>query len=247
MMKFNKINFGLLMLLFLCRFENILGVSDKNIEEGLKEKYKIFDLDGNILKNEQGEDFSFIVTCEYNRKYYKYSEKIESFIENIKKEEAFDKRLNMENELEKKSGVSFWDNIVKTKDGRVLVVKDKIKNKVYLVFGIYDKDSKTANIFLDKNYKLQTSGPYDIEENNTIHILIEGESNCGGVKFNEEGVYTFQIVCCKLEDVNPDLILRKLGGSSYLGKKKSIEKEDDFVEYSGCCDSLCNWCKNLCP
>ena len=33
MMKFNKINFGLLMLLFLCRFENILGVLDKNIEE----------------------------------------------------------------------------------------------------------------------------------------------------------------------------------------------------------------------
>ena len=72
MMKFNKINFGLLMLLFLCRFENILGVLDKNIEECLKEKYKIVDLNGTTLKNEKGEDFSFIITCEYNRKYYKY-------------------------------------------------------------------------------------------------------------------------------------------------------------------------------
>ena len=44
MVKFNKINFGLLMLLFLCRFENILGTSDKNIEEVLKKKYKIVDL-----------------------------------------------------------------------------------------------------------------------------------------------------------------------------------------------------------
>ena len=83
----------------------------------------------------------------------------------------------MENELEKKSGVSFSDNIVKTKDGRVLVVKDKIKNKVYLVFGIYDKDSKTANIFLDKNFNLQTAGPYNIiydiiEENKTASVNI---------------------------------------------------------------------------
>ena len=231
MMKFNKINFGLLMLLFLCRFENILGVSDKNIEEGLKEKYKIFDLDGNILKNEQGEDFSFIVTCEYNRKYYKYSEKIESFIENIKKEEAFDKRLNMENELEKKSGVSFWDNIVKTKDGRVLVVKDKIKNKVYLVFGIYDKDSKTANIFLDKNFNLQTAGPYNIiydiiEENKTASVVIGTGKECGGELLNEENnLRKFKIVCCELKEVKPGFPLEKL---------------DNFDENSCCCDCLCN-------
>ena len=43
MMKLNKINFGLLVLLFLCRFENILGTSDKNIEEGLKGKDQIVD------------------------------------------------------------------------------------------------------------------------------------------------------------------------------------------------------------
>ena len=228
MMKFNKINFWLLMLLFLCRFENILGTSDKNIEEGLKGKYKIVDLDENILKNEQDEDFSFIVTCEYNRKYYKYSEKIESFIENIKKEEAFDKRSNMENELEKKSGVSFSDNIVKTKDGRVLVVKDKIKNKVYLVFGIYDKDSKTANIFLDKNFNLQTAGPYNIiydiiEENKTASVVIGTGKECGGKLFKGSNAYKFQFVCCKLE------------------------KEDNFVENFGCCDRLCNCFKNLCP
>ena len=228
MMKFNKINFGLLMLLFLCRFENILGVLDKNIEECLKEKYKIVDLNGTTLKNEKGEDFSFIITCEYNRKYYKYSEKIESFIENIKKEEAFDKRSNMENELEKKSGVSFSDNIVKTKDGRVLVVKDKIKNKVYLVFGIYDKDSKTANIFLDKNFNLQTAGPYNIiydiiEENKTASVVIGTGKECGGKLFKGSNAYKFQFVCCKLE------------------------KEDNFVENSGCYDCLGNLCKNLCP
>ena len=227
-MKFNKINFGLLMLLFLCRFENILGVLDKNIEECLKEKYKIVDLNGTTLKNEKGEDFSFIITCEYNRKYYKYSEKIESFIENIKKEEAFDKRSNMENELEKKSGVSFSDNIVKTKDGRVLVVKDKIKNKVYLVFGIYDKDSKTANIFLDKNFNLQTAGPYNIiydiiEENKTASVVIGTGKECGGKLFKGSNAYKFQFVCCKLE------------------------KEDNFDENSGCCGRLCNWYKNLCP
>ena len=56
MMKFNKINFGLLILLFLCRFENILGTSDKNIEEGLKRKYKIVDVYGNILKNKKDEE-----------------------------------------------------------------------------------------------------------------------------------------------------------------------------------------------
>ena len=83
MMKFNKINFGLLMLLFLCRFENILGTSDKNIEEGLKGKYKIVDLKGTTLKNEQGEDFSFIVTCKCDGSYYKWFEGIESDIEKI--------------------------------------------------------------------------------------------------------------------------------------------------------------------
>ena len=243
MMRFNKINFGLLMLLFLCRFENILGTSDKNIEEGLKGKYKIVDLDENILKNEQDEDFSFIVTCEYNRKYYKYSEKIESFIENIKKEEAFDKRSNMEEELEKKSGVSFGDNIVKTKDGRVLVVKDKIKNKVHLVFGIYDKHSKTANIFLDKNYNLQTSGPYDIKEDNTICILKETVYDCCAEKKNEGNFYKFEIVCCKLEEVKPEGYFKKIVDPS----KKFIEQKDDFVEDSGCCDRLCNLWENLCP
>ena len=231
MMKFNKINFGLLMLLFLCRFENILGVLDKNIEECLKEKYKIVDLNGTTLKNEKGEDFSFIITCEYNRKYYKYSEKIESFIENIKKEEAFDKRSNMENELEKKSGVSFSDNIVKTKDGRALVVKDKIKNKVYLVFGIYDKDSKTANIFLDKNFNLQTAGPYNIiydiiEENKTASVVIGTGKECGGELLNEENnLRKFKIVCCELKEVKPGFPLEKL---------------DNFDENSCCCDCLCN-------
>ena len=212
-MKFNKINFGLLMFLFLCRFENILGTSDKNIEEGLKEKYKIVDLNGTTLKNEKGEDFSFIITCEYNRKYYKYSEKIESFIENIKKEEAFDKRSNMENELEKKSGVSFSDNIVKTKDGRVLVVKDKIKNKVYLVFGIYDKDS--YNIIYDI-----------IEENKTASVVIGTGKECGGELLNEENnLRKFKIVCCELKEVKPGFPLEKL---------------DNFDENSCCCDCLCN-------
>lgn len=193
MMKFNKINFSLLMLLFLCRFENILGTSDKNIEEGLKKKYKIVDLKGNILKNEKDEDFSFIVTCKCEGMYYKWFKGIESDIEKIEKTEKINDPNYMIEELNGKSCVSSGGDIVKTKDGRVLVVKDsKIKNKVYLVLGKYDEgNSKTDNIFLDKNYKLQTSGPYDIEENNTIRILIGGESDCGGVKFNEEGVYTF--------------------------------------------------------
>ena len=109
MMKFNKINFGLLMLLFLCRFENILGTSDKNIEEGLKEKYKIVDLKGTTLKNEQGEDFSFIVTCKYDGICYKWFKGIESDIENIKKEESYSKQLNMGEGLKKKVVRVLWE------------------------------------------------------------------------------------------------------------------------------------------
>ena len=227
-MKLNKINFVLLMLLFLCRFENILGASDKNIEEGLKEKYKIVDLDGNILKNEKGEDFSFIVTykSEYNGEYYKYFAGIESDIKDIEKEKNWDTQRGKVKELEKKSGVSSDGDIVKTQDGKVLVVKDSEKeNKVYLVLGKFDKGNrKTANIFLDKNCNLQTFGPYYIiEENNTASVEISTSPDCGGVKNKEKGVYKFQIVCCKLE------------------------KEDNFVENSGCYDCLGNLCKNLCP
>lgn len=247
MMKFNKINFGLLMLLFLCRFENILGTSDKNIEEGSKEKYKIVDLNGNILKNEQGEDFSFIVTCKYDGSYYKLFEGIESDIEKIKGEEDHNNRWNMKKELGDKSGVSSFGDIVKTQDRKVLVVKDnEEENKVYLVLGTYDEEKgKTANIFLDKNYNLQTFGPYDIKEDNTICILMETVNDCCAEKKNEGNFYKFEIVCCKLEDKKPDVILKKLVDPS----KKSIEQKDDSVKDSdsGCCDRLCNWCKNLCP
>ena len=245
MMKFNKINFWLLMLLFLCRFENILGTSDKNIEEGLKGKYKIVDLKGTTLKNEQDEDFSFIVTCKYDGSYYKYSEEIESFIENIKKEEVFDKRSNMEKELGDKSGVSSFGDIVKTQDRKVLVVKDnEEENKVYLVLGTYDKEnSKTVNIFLDKNYNLRTSGPYDIKEDNTICILKETVYDCCAEKKNEGNFYKFEIVCCKLEEVKPEGYFKKIVDPS----KKFIEQKDDFVEDSGCCDRLCNLWENLCP
>ena len=245
MMKFNKINFGLLMLLFLCRFENILGVSDKNIEEGLNEKYKIVDLKGNILKNEKGEDFSFIVTCEYNGYYYKWFEGIESVIDDIKKEENLGNQWNMKKKLGDKSGVSSDGDIVKTKDGKVLVVKDSEKeNKVYLVLGIYDKDSKTANIFLDKNCNLQTFGPYYIiEENNTASVEISTSPDCGGVEIKEGGARKFQIVCCKLEDKKPGVILKELVDSP----KKFIEQADNFDKNSCCCDRLCNWCKDLCP
>ena len=230
MMRFNKINFGLLMLLFLCRFENILGTSDKNIEEGLKEKYKIVDLKGTTLKNEQGEDFSFIVTCKYDGICYKWFKGIESDIENIKKEESYSKQLNMGEGLKKKSGACFVGDIVKTNDGKVLVVKDnEIEDKVYLVLGKYDEEnSKTANIFLDKNFNLQTAGPYNIiydiiEENKTASVVIGTGKECGGKLFKGSNAYKFQFVCCKLE------------------------KEDNFDENSGCCGRLCNWCKNLCP
>ena len=248
-MKFNKINFGLLMLLFLCRFENILGASDKNIEEGLKEKYKIFDLHGNILKNEKDEDFSFIVTHKYNGYYYKWFKGIESFIEDIEKEKDGEKRNGMENELKYKSGVYYLGDIVKTKKGRVLVVKDEIKNKVYLVLGIYDNvNSKTANIFLDKNYKLQTSSFYDIiEENNTACVKIGAEEYCGDELLKVgSNFFKFQIVfcnLCNLKDEKPEVPLEKLVDPS----KKSIEKEDNFVENSGCCGCLGNCLKNLCP
>ena len=225
-MKFNKINFGLLMLLFLCRFESILGTSDKNIEKCLKEKYKIVDLKGTTLKNEKDEDFSFIVTCKYKGDYYKWFEGIESFIENIEKEKDYRKRMNMRIELGKKSGGCLFGDIVKTKDGRVLVIKDEIENKVYLVFGKYDKkNSKTANIFLDKNYKLQTSGPYDIEEDNTASVVIGTFPECGGKLFKGSNAYKSQIVYCKLKDEKPEVILKKL---------------DYFVKDSCCCDCLCN-------
>ena len=236
MMKFNKINFGLLMLLFLCRFENILGTSDKNIEEGLKEKYKIFDLDGNILQNEKGEDFSFIVTCKYEENYYKYSKEIEADIEEIEKEKDLQKQRDMVTDFKGKNSVLSSGDIVKTNDGKLLVVKDsKKENKVYLVLGIYDeKNEKTANIFLDKNYNLQTYGPYDIiEENNTASVVIVADKKCGGVLFIDGSqARKFEIVYCKLKDVKHDVPLKKLGS---------------FVEDSGCCDRLCNWCENLCP
>ena len=230
MMRFNKINFGLLMLLFLCRFENILGASDKNIEEGLKEKYKIFDLHGNILKNEKDEDFSFIVTCKYDGICYKWFKGIESDIENIKKEESYSKQLNMGEGLKKKREACFVGDIVKTKKRKELDVKDSEKeNKVYLVLGKYDEEnSKTANIFLDKNFNLQTAGPYNIiydiiEENKTASVVIGTGKECGGKLFKGSNAYKFQFVCCKLE------------------------KEDNFVENFGCCDRLCNCFKNLCP
>ena len=222
MMKFNKINFGLLILLFLCRFESILGTSDKNIEERLKEKYKIVDEKGTILKNGKGEDFSFIVIYEYDGMYYKYFEGIEAFIKNPENKKNENKKLE----------TIYCKDIVKTKDGKVLVVKDENKNKVYLVLGIYDDNNSTTAIFLDPKYKLQTSGPYDIEENNTIRIMISEKSGCGGVKINEKDFYKFEIVCCKLKEVKPEVPFKKLGS---------------FVEDSGCCDRLCNWCKNLCP
>ena len=235
MIKFNKINFGLLILLFLCRFESILGTSDKNIEERLKEKYKIVDEKGTILKNGKGEDFSFIVTCEYDGDYYKWFEGIESFIKNPE---------NKKNENKKLEKI-YRKDIVKTKDGKVLVVKDSEKeNKVRLIYGICDKNSKTANICLDTNYKLQTSGPWDIIEENNIVVAIKHYSDCGGELVDKtNNVYKFQIVCCKLEDVKPDVILKELVDPF----KKSIEQKDDFVKDSGCCDRLCDWCKNLCP
>ena len=223
-MKLNKINFGLLILLFLCRFENILGVSDKNIEEGLKEKYKIVDLNGTTLKNEQGEDFSFIVTCKCDGSYYKWFEGIESDIEKIEGEEDSDNRNGMVKELEGKSGGVYLGDIVKTQDGRVLVVKDEIKDKIYLVLGKYDKgNSKTDNIFLDKNCNLQTSSLYDIiKEENIASVVIGAKEDCGGkllnnILFN----YKFPIVCCKL--------------------KKEV------VVDSCCCGCLGSCFKNLCP
>ena len=245
MMKFNKINFGLLMLLFLCRFENILGASDKNIEEGLKGKYKIVDLDGNILKNEKNEDFSFIVTCEYDGDYYKWFKGIEFDIEKIEEKTEINNKIDMKEELEIKCGVSSVGDIVKTQEGKVLVVKDEIKDKVvYLVLGKYDEGNSKTAIFLDLKYKLQTSGPYYIiEENNTASVEISTSPDCGGVKNNEKGVYKFPIVCCELKEVKLGFPLEELEDSS----KKSIKKKDDFVEDSGCCDCLCNWCKNLCP
>ena len=233
MMKFNKINFGLLMLLFLCRFESILGTSDKNIEKCLKEKYKIVDLEENILKNGKNEDFSFIVIYEYDGDYYKWFEGIESFIKNPENKKNENKKLE----------TIYRKDIVKTKDGKVLVVKDsENENKVYLVLGIYDKNSKIANIFLDTNYKLQTSSPYDIEENNTIRVLMSKDEDCGGTLIQKEvhgpqySLYEFQIVYCKLEDVKPDVILKELVDHS----KKSMKQEDDFVVDSCCCDCLCN-------
>ena len=235
MMKFNKINFGLLILLFLCRFESILGTSDEKIEKCLKGKYKIFDLDENILKNEKGEDFSFIVTCKYDENYYKYSKEIEADIEKIEKEKDLQKQRDMVTDFKGKNSVFSSGDIVKTNDGKLLVVKDsKKENKVYLVLGIYDEENeKTANIFLDKNYNLQTYGPYDIiEENNTASVVIGAPEKCGGELFKGELARKFQIVYCKLEDVKPDVPLKKL---------------DNFVKNSGCCDRLCNWCKNLCP
>ena len=234
MVKFNKINFGLLMLLFLCRFENILGTSDKNIEEVLKKKYKIVDLKGNILKNEQGEDFSFIVTCEYNGDYYKWFEGIESDFKEIEEEKRILKQLCMKNELKNKSGVFFDGDMLKTQDKRVLVVKDSEKeNKGHLVLGMSDKkNSKTTNIFLDKSYNLQTYGFYDIiKEDNTAYVVINASKDCGGVEINKGSARKFQIVCCKLEEVKPEV---------------SLEELDDFVVDSGCCDRLCIWCKNLC-
>ena len=234
MVKFNKINFGLLMLLFLCRFENILGVSDKNIEEGLKEKYKIVDLKGSTLKNEKGEDFSFIVTCKYNRNYYKYSEEIESDFKEIEEEKRILKQLCMKNELKNKSGVFFDGDMLKTQDKRVLVVKDSEKeNKGHLVLRMSDKkNSKTTNIFLDKSYNLQTYGFYDIiKEDNTAYVVINASKDCGGVEINKGSARKFQIVCCKLVEVKPEV---------------SLEELDDFVVDSGCCDRLCIWCKNLC-
>ena len=239
MMKFNKINFGLLILLFLCRFESILGTSDKNIEERLKEKYKIVDEKGTILKDGKGEDFSFIVIYEYDGMYYKYFEGIEAFIKNPENKKNENKKLE----------TIYCKDIVKTKDGKVLVVKDSEKeNKVYLVLGIYDKNSKTANICLDTNYKLQTSSPYDIEENNTIRVVMSTDEDCGGTLIQKEvhgpkSLYKFQIVCCELKDVKPEVSLEELVDSS----KKSIEQKDDFDKNSGCCDRLCNWCKDLCP
>ena len=140
----------------------------------------------------------------------------------------------MVTEFRGKNSVFSIGDIVKTNDGRVLVVKDnEIGNKVYLVLGIYDdNNSTTANIFLNKNFKLQTSGSYYIEEKNTIRIGILKNSSCGGVEINDEYFYKFPIVCCELKEVKPGFHLEKL---------------DDFVEDSGCCDRLCNWCKNLCP
>lgn len=234
-MKFNKINFGLLMLLFLCRFENILGTSDKNIEEVLKKKYKIVDLEGATLRNEQGEDFSFIVTCEYEGWYYKYFDGIESDFKDIEEGKNLHNQLLMEKKLKEKSGVPFDGYMVKTEDKRVLVVKDSEKeNKGHLVLGMSDKkNSKTTNIFLDKDYNLQTYGFYDIiKEDNTAYVVINASPDCGGVEINEGGARKFQIVCCKLEEVKPEV---------------SLEKLDDFVVDSGCCDRLCIWCKNLCP
>ena len=129
--------------------------------------------------------------------------------------------------------MSSFGDIVKTQDRKVLVVKDNEKeNKVYLVLGKYDDgNSKTANIFLDKSYKLRISGPYDIEENNTIRVMIEQSLDCGG-EVIKDNVYKFEIVCCNLEEVKP---------------KVSLEELDNFVVDSGCCGCLGNCFKNLCP
>ena len=116
-------------------------------------------------------------------------------------------------------------DIVKTKEGEVLVVKDEIENKVYLVLGIYDEgNSKTANIFLDKNYNLQTSLPYNIEGNNTIHLWIGKDKKwkkdyCGGELLNEKiNLRKFKIVCCELKEVKPEVPLEKLVDPSFLKK-----------------------------
>ena len=141
----------------------------------------------------------------------------------------------MKIELAVKSVVSSFGDIVKTKDGRVLVVKDsENENRVYLVLGKFDQCKNTACIFLDKNYNLQTAGPYDIiEEKNTASVVIGASEKCGGELF-KEGSQTrkFEIVYCKLEDVKPKVILKELGG---------------FDENSGCCDCLSDCCTNLCP
>ena len=86
----------------------------------------------------------------------------------------------MVTEFKGKNDVYSVGDIVKTQDRKVLVVKDnEEENKVYLVLGTYDKEnSKTVNIFLDKNYNLRTSGPYDIKEDNTICILKETVYDC---------------------------------------------------------------------
>lgn len=59
-------------------------------------------MDEDILKNKKNEDFSFIVTCEDDGWYYKYFDEIEVNIENIKKEEELQKKLDMVIKFKKK-------------------------------------------------------------------------------------------------------------------------------------------------